>query len=150
MIFLITISICYYNSLTYSMEQCPSWEAKRFSASQEMSRILWHPEVHYRIQKCPPTVPFLNQPNPVHTSTSHHLKIHFNIILSSTPGSPHWSLSLRFPHQNPVHASPLPCTRYMPRPSNSSRLLRQPRIPIFINNTLNLLSWYSVSGRRMK
>ena len=25
-----------------------------------------------------------------------------------------------FPHQNPVHASPLPHTRYMPRPSNSS------------------------------
>jgi hypothetical protein len=24
------------------------------------------------------------------------------------PGSPHWCLSLRFPHQNPVHASPLP------------------------------------------
>jgi hypothetical protein len=27
------------------------------------------------------------------------------------------SLSLRFPHQNPVYASPLPHTRYMSRPS---------------------------------
>jgi len=35
--------------LTYSMEQSPSWEAKRFSASQEIPRILWNPEVHYRI-----------------------------------------------------------------------------------------------------
>jgi hypothetical protein len=25
-------------------------------------------------------------------------------------GSPHWSLSLRFPHQNPVQTSPIPHT----------------------------------------
>ena len=33
------------------------------------------------------------------------------------PVSPKWSLSFRFPHQNPVYASPLPHTRYMPGPS---------------------------------
>jgi hypothetical protein len=37
------------------------------------------------------------------------------------PGSPQWVLFLWFPHQNIVHASPLPHTRYMPRPSHSSR-----------------------------
>jgi hypothetical protein len=36
------------------------------------------------------------------------------------PGSPHLSLSLRFSHQNPVDASPLPHTCYMPCPSHSS------------------------------
>jgi len=29
------------------MEQSPSWEADRFSASQEFPRILRKPEVHY-------------------------------------------------------------------------------------------------------
>jgi len=35
--------------LTYSMEQSASWEANRFSASQEIPFILWNPKVHYRI-----------------------------------------------------------------------------------------------------
>ena len=63
-----------------------------------------------------------SQLDPVHKPTSNFLKIYLNIILPSTPGSPKCSLSFRFPHQNPVHASSLPHTRYMPRPSYSSRL----------------------------
>jgi hypothetical protein len=55
-------------------------------------------------------------------SPSHYL-IHFNIILPSTPTYSKWSLSLRFPHQNPVYKLPIPQTSYIPRPSHSSRYL---------------------------
>jgi len=70
----------------------------RFSASQEISRILWNPNVPYRIHKYPSPVPLLSQIDLVPTPTSHFLKIHLNIILPSTPGSPKWSPSLRLPH----------------------------------------------------
>ena len=92
-----------------------------FAANQEIPRILWNPKVHNLIHKCPPPVPILCQLGPVHTPTSYFLKIPLNIILSSTSGSPKWSLSFRLPNQNPVYASSLPHTRYMPRPSHSSR-----------------------------
>ena len=83
--------------LTYSMEQNPSWEAKRFSASPEIPRILWNLKIHYRIHMCPPPVPNLSQLDPVHTPTSHFLNIQLKIIHPSMPGFPTWSLSLKLP-----------------------------------------------------
>jgi len=107
------------NQLTYSTEHSPSWEANRFSASQEIPRFLWNPKVHNPIHKCQPPVPILSQLDTVHTPTSYFLKIYLNVILSSVPVSPKRSLSFMFPQQNPAYASPLPLTRYKPRPSHS-------------------------------
>jgi hypothetical protein len=36
------------------------------------------------------------------------------------PVSSKWSLSFRFSHPNPIYASPLPHTCYMPRPAHYS------------------------------
>ena len=102
--------------LTCSMVHSPSWEANRFAASQEIPRISRNPKVHYRTHKRPLTVTILGQPNPVHIPTSHLLEIHPNIIHPSTPRSPQWSLSLRFPHQDPILLSLLTHTCHMPSP----------------------------------
>jgi len=92
------------------MVQSPSWAAYWFAASQEIPRISRNPKVHYRTHKRPP--PVLGQLNPVHIPTPHLLEIHPNIIHPSTPRSPQWSLSLRFPHQDPIHplSSPIRAT----------------------------------------
>jgi len=99
------------------MVQNPSWEANWFAASQEIPRISRNLKVHYRTHKRPPPVSILAQPNPVHIPTSHLLQIHPNIIHPSTPRSPQYTPSLRFPpsrpytppspHSHAPHAQPI-------------------------------------------
>jgi len=63
-------------------------------------------------------------PEPARSNPYSHIPLPedpFYIILPSTPGSSKWTFSLRFPHQNPVYAFPLPLTRYTPRPFHTSR-----------------------------
>jgi len=105
--------------LIYSMVQSPSWEGNRLSVSQEVSRILWDPKVHYRDYKYPTPVPILGQIDPVLAHPS-HLRFHRNIIPPSSPGSSTWFLALMFPHQNYVCTSSIPNTCNFPRLSHSS------------------------------
>ena len=56
----------------------------------------------------PATYPILGQTDRVHVSQPHFLKIHFSIILPSTPRPSKWPLFLGFPNQNFVCTPPLP------------------------------------------
>ena len=70
-----------------SMAQMSSWEANRFSVSQEIPRILWSPRVRYGIHKNTPPVPILRQTNQVYAPFP-PLKIYFDIIFHLRLGLP--------------------------------------------------------------
>ena len=78
-----------------------SQPVKEFPAFMEPESSLPHSQV-----PATSSSPELDQPSP--SPSSHFLKIDLNIKLPSTPGSSKWSVSLRFPHQNPVSTCPLP------------------------------------------
>jgi hypothetical protein len=60
----------------------PSWEAEGpLANSQEIHRLLWNPNIHYRVHKSPSLNPTLSQMNPVHALTPYYFNIHFNIFL---------------------------------------------------------------------
>jgi hypothetical protein len=71
------------------------------SASQEIPHILRNPKVHFRIHNSPPPVAIPSQVDPVRATPFHFLKIHCNIILSSTLRSYNWTISLRIRHHDP-------------------------------------------------
>ena len=87
------------------MRQRPPLKVSHSPCSQEISRILWSPNFHYRFRKSPQTVHILSQTNPVHAFPINLFIVHLDIILPSTSMFSMRSLSLRFPLQNHVWSS---------------------------------------------
>jgi hypothetical protein len=61
-------------------ELSPSWGTAKCAATQELTGILWHTNVQYRVHKNTPLVPIISHINPIHTIPSYLSKIHFNTV----------------------------------------------------------------------
>jgi len=109
----------YKSILTYSIEQSPPWEPDQFSVNQDITRILWNPNVHYCIHKCLPPVPILSRIKPVHASPSHFLQIILILSCHLRLGFPSGLFPSGFPTKTLY--TPLPHMCYMPYPSHSSQ-----------------------------
>jgi hypothetical protein len=121
------------------MKQNPSREANRFSASQEI-----HPppppwqtggsSPHSQVPAiCPYPEPARSGPCPPHPTS-----------WRSTPQSSKWSLSLRFPLQNPAYTSPLPHACYMSARNTKNTLNRtiwSKRSPNLYSGTARFKQW---------
>jgi hypothetical protein len=74
-------------------------EKLSFSPNQEITRLLWNHEAHFRVHKRPRLDTILVQTDSVHNLPHYFFEIRFNIILSSTSCSYKWSLPFRFTDQ---------------------------------------------------
>jgi hypothetical protein len=89
------------------MQHSSSWEANRFAASQEIPRILWNPNVHYRVHKWPPSAP--SWASSIQSIPQHITSWRSILILSS-------HLRLGLPSGLPLSGFPTK-TPYTPLPS---------------------------------
>ena len=78
------------------------------------------PEGSLPCSQQPTTCPYLEPDRPSPCPLNHYLQIHINILFPSTPTFPKWPLSLGFPPQHTVYASPLSHPCYMLRLFHSS------------------------------
>jgi hypothetical protein len=69
------------------------------SAIKEVSRVIWNPKFHYRVQNSPWPTLILSQMKLLHMILSHFFKMTFIIILTSMPTSSGWSLSFMFSYK---------------------------------------------------
>ena len=133
--------------MPYFLSPCCRVVLEKLIALQLVKKFpsfLWNPKAHYSTHKHPPPVPVLGQPNPVHIPTSHLPEIHPSIIHPSTPRSPQWSLSLRFPHQNPILSPLLTHTRHMPKPISFFSILSPAQY--WVRSTDHLAPRYAISS----
>jgi hypothetical protein len=63
------------------MEPSPSCGAVSCAATQELPKILWNPNVHYRVHNSTPLVHILSQTNPVYTTHPIYLR---SIVIQCT------------------------------------------------------------------
>jgi hypothetical protein len=111
------------NFLTHSIQQSPSLETNRFSASQEILSSLWNQKVHYQIHNSPPPVPTLSQINPFHAPITTFWRSILTLSSHLRLGLPSGLLPSGFP--TVTLYAPLLNTCYMPRQSQSSWFDRQ-------------------------
>ena len=74
----------------------------------------------YGNHNCLQFFPILSHIDTLRNTTFHFVKINLNVILSPKLGSSKWSLSLMFPHQNPVYPLFFPIRATCPAISNFS------------------------------
>jgi hypothetical protein len=82
---------------TNSMNLSPSWEAASRLATQEFSRVLWNPKIHYCVHKSHPLVPALSQMNPFHTTLSYFSKSILILFSNLFPNFPSYPFPSGFP-----------------------------------------------------
>ena len=104
------LSFSHPNDLINSMEQV---DLEKLTGPQLMMKFPHFVERKRSVQYSQQPKPTIFWAGSIWSVThSQFLKIHFNIIFPSTPMSSKWSISFRFPHQNPLCTTPLP-TQYM-------------------------------------
>ena len=80
---------------TNSTKHVPSRKRNRFAACQDIARILWNPNVHYRIHKSPPPVHIPSQINADHSPHSTSVLILYSRLRLGLPSG-------RFPSSFPT------------------------------------------------